>query len=89
MRAVIDFSSSAIIDDLYIFGTGIGPDKAQAELIVDPDAVLPLPVSRQSFQMVRRRRPQIGKLIGCVEHIQLPQRHGPNILKLRDCDSPE
>ena len=34
-----------IVDDLHVIGIAVTSDEAEAPLIVDPDAVLPSPVS--------------------------------------------
>src|SRR6266478_2441658 len=39
------------------------PDKAHAELVVDPDRVLPFAVARQRLKTVAWRRPQIAKIV--------------------------
>jgi hypothetical protein len=38
-----------IIRNLNVEGVTITPDEADAVLIIDPDAMLPLPVTLQSF----------------------------------------
>jgi hypothetical protein len=43
-----------VVHDFYVNGIVIHPDKTDAPLVVDPDAVLSFPVSRQRFQSVRR-----------------------------------
>jgi hypothetical protein len=42
--------------------------------VVDPDAVLPLAIARQSLQSRTRRHPQIVDLPGCVEDQQRAER---------------
>jgi len=59
-----------VIRNFHIVGIALTPDKADAPLVVDADAVLPFPVAFQCFQVIARRRPQITKLGG---NIQLPQ----------------
>jgi hypothetical protein len=41
-----------VINDLNLGGPFVGPHKANAPLAVDPYAVLPQPVTRQSLQMI-------------------------------------
>jgi hypothetical protein len=41
-----------VIDDLNTRRTFAGPDKTKAKLIVDPNRVLALPISFQSFQSI-------------------------------------
>jgi hypothetical protein len=60
-----------IVDNLDIEGFAIPPDKANPPLIIDADAVLALPVPRQSFQPVATQPAQIVKTLRCVDHKQL------------------
>ena len=39
-----------VIDDLDVFGTGVGPAEADPVLIVNPDAVLSRPVALQLLE---------------------------------------
>jgi hypothetical protein len=64
-----------VINDCDGFWAGLGPDEAQAELIVDADAVLAFPVSTQWFETVARRYPQIVEAGGDVQLEQLATRH--------------
>jgi hypothetical protein len=48
-----------VIDDLDVPGFAVPPNKANAPLLVDPNAVLPLPVAAQGFQAIAGRRRQI------------------------------
>jgi hypothetical protein len=41
-----------VINDFNGFRTSFRPDKAQAELVVDADAVLACPITSQGFQPV-------------------------------------
>lgn len=47
--------NSVVIDDLDVPHAVLGPDEADAKLVVDANAVLALAVSRQRFQPVARR----------------------------------
>jgi hypothetical protein len=44
-------------------------------LVVDPDAVLALPVTAQSLQSVSGRDPQVVEALRSIQHPELPQRH--------------
>ena len=59
-----------IIHNLHVVGIAIAPDKTNAPLVIDADAVLAFPVTFQGFQMIAGRRPQIAKF---GRDIQLPQ----------------
>lgn len=48
-----------VIYDLHIGGTGLGPAKADAPLVIDANAPLTRAVSTQGLQPVPRRHPKI------------------------------
>jgi hypothetical protein len=48
-----------VIGDLNLVHSIVLPDKADAVLIVDPYAVLSVPIALQSLQPVSRRRTQV------------------------------
>jgi hypothetical protein len=64
-----------VVYDIHVIGIALFPAKADAPTIIDPDAVLPLPISFQSLQAVRRRDTQVLQRLGSIEHSQLPQRN--------------
>jgi hypothetical protein len=41
-----------IVDDFDVLSAGIGPPETYPELIVDPDAVLSLPIAFKGFQTI-------------------------------------
>ncbi len=59
---------SVVIDNFYIVGVSIVPNKAQPKLIVDANAVLSCPVSRERFQPVSRRDAQFVQFDCCVQN---------------------
>jgi hypothetical protein len=61
-----------IVDDLDLITITILPDEADTDLVIDPDAMLSLSVSLQSFQTVSRGYYQVGQLGRVVEHTQPP-----------------
>lgn len=62
---------SMVIRDFDVRGVVVvGPDKAQAELIIDTDGMLPVAVTRQCFQAVARRVAQIVQAGGAGKHRQ-------------------
>jgi hypothetical protein len=63
-----------IINNFHIKGVVALPNEADAPLLVDPDAVLPLPVVMQSFKMVGGRDTQGFKDAGGMKHLQLDCR---------------
>ena len=57
-----------LVYDFNVFGIAIHPDKTDAPLVVDPDAVLSFPVPMQCFQSVRRRYAQVVQRSSIVSH---------------------
>jgi hypothetical protein len=55
-----------IIDNLNIGGAGVGPDEADAELIVDANAVLTHPVAFERLLPITRRRAQKIQCLGGI-----------------------
>ena len=68
-----------VVHNLNIDRTKIRPRKADAELIIDPDAMLPLSITAQLLQTVPRRRPHVLERRGPVQLIQLPPRDPPQL----------
>src|SRR3989338_763977 len=64
-------SSLVIIDDFNVDLPCICPLKTDAELIVNPDAVLPSPIPMQRLKPVTRRRPHVSKLDSGMQHGKL------------------
>jgi hypothetical protein len=48
-----------VVDDLNMFGTGIGPAEADAVLIVDPDRVLPGPIALELLEAQAWKRERL------------------------------
>jgi hypothetical protein len=65
-----------VVHDLDIFSACVRPTKAQTELIIYADAMLPCTIPFQGFQPIPRRHPQIAQ---SSRDLQLPQ--------LASCDS--
>ncbi len=61
--------SSVVVNDLDVGRTGIGPAKTDPKLIVDPDAVLPLPVALPGLQPVARGHLQVLQDVSLVEPV--------------------
>jgi hypothetical protein len=62
-----------IVRYFYVMRTALAPDKADAPLIVDTDAVLPLTTAMQFLQAIGGRGLQIAQLGGGIEHGQFAQ----------------
>ena len=73
-----------IIDNFYIFSTGIGPPKADPPLIVDSNAVLPGPLAPQSFEAIARRHSQVIESSGDFQLPQFAPRDRGDIHKTSD-----
>jgi len=63
-----------IVDKLYIFRTFRRPYKANAPLIVDPNRVLSLSITLESFKPISRWSPQIVQRGRCVQVAELSSR---------------
>lgn len=57
-----------MVRNLYFMDLVASPDETDSELIVDPNAVLPLPVSMQFFQSVTRGETQVAEVDCAVQH---------------------
>jgi hypothetical protein len=60
------------------------PRKTDSVLIVNPDAPLPLAITRQRLQPITWRNPQIEYLYGVVQSEQAASRDGFYVDELRD-----
>jgi hypothetical protein len=64
-----------VVRNLHIERVAFVPPEADPPLLVDADAVLPLPITRQGFQPIPRRDPQFGEVYRRVEKPELPKSH--------------
>jgi hypothetical protein len=72
------FLSLVIVSNLHGHWTRIAPLKTDPILAVDPDAVLPFPVSRKSLQAIARRYIQFIQTNCRVQLIEFPDRDLPD-----------
>jgi hypothetical protein len=56
-----------VVNDFNIMGVIVSPDKTYPPLDIDSNRVLPVSVTAQSFQMIRRRNPKVCELRGGVQ----------------------
>jgi hypothetical protein len=63
-----------IVDDLDFVCVAITPHEADAESLVDSDAVLSSPVTFELFESVARKNCQVLESMGCMQLLQLPLR---------------
>jgi hypothetical protein len=73
-----------VVDDLDVFWAEGRPYKTNAELIVDPDAVLTSAILLQSFKPIARRNAQIVQSPGYVQLFQFASCHSLNAAKASD-----
>jgi hypothetical protein len=67
--------SSVIIDDLNVVGFPFDPTEAHPPLVIDPEAMLSPPVTRQCLEAIPRRGLEIAQGARPVKVVQLPARH--------------
>jgi hypothetical protein len=73
-----------VVHDLDIFSACVRPTKAQTELIIYADAMLPYTIPFQGFQPIPRRHPQIAQSSRDLQLPQLAPRHSRNIRESPD-----
>jgi hypothetical protein len=66
-----------VINDFYVGRPVACPNEANSILLVDPDAVLPLSVSRKSFKTVPYWDPKVFQLLSRVQHFQFSAGNSP------------
>jgi hypothetical protein len=74
-----------VIDDLRIPGRSVAPDKAEAEVVVDPNAPLSGAIAGEFFQSVLRWYAQGFDPRRCVQHLQFS--HGYRSDVGESCDT--
>ena len=70
-----------VIGDFYIISVTVSPDKADSVLIVDANAVLAFPVSRQRFEMIAWEDCKVAQLTRAVQLHQLSLGNSSDVLK--------
>jgi hypothetical protein len=76
-----------VVDYLDVGCISIRPFETDPPLIVDPDAVLALPIALQPLKLVSRRYPQVLYVLSCFEQEELPQSLTLNVFApLGDAD---
>src|SRR6185312_7111256 len=71
--------SAMVVDDFDIGRTSFCPNEADAPLVVDPDAHLPVAIAMQGLQTVAGRNTQVRQRFRLVEQTQLPQGDGLHV----------
>jgi len=68
-----------IVDDLNVVRVAVRPPKADAPLIVDPDAVLSGTIAAELLEPIARGHSQILELDRGVDEAKLPEHHTPKV----------
>jgi hypothetical protein len=75
---------SMVVHDFDVLGRANRPPKADTQLVIDPDAVLTLPVAPQGLQSVPRRDSQVIEAGGDLELAQLASSYRRAALEAPD-----
>ena len=67
-----------VIDNLDINRIPILPPETDSPLIIDPNAILTAPLSRELLQAIRRWAPQISKCFRRIQNQESSQSHALN-----------
>src|SRR5437870_13704531 len=70
-----------VVHNFDFEGVCIGPPEADAPLVVDPNAVLPLAVTSKSLQTITRDGSKIRQGWGRLDVVELPFGHRGNALE--------
>src|SRR4051794_2719297 len=81
VQVLHDATPSVVIDDLHVQRIPSLPAEADAPLVIDPDAPLPLAVAGQALQPIRGRHSEIFDPDRTVQHPKLAQSHLLNVLR--------
>ncbi len=70
-----------IVNDFDVMSVVVfRPNKADPELIVNPNTMLTLPVVLESFKPIGRRNPQIVQPCSSIEHPELPESNELDVM---------
>src|SRR5580698_3978561 len=72
-----------VVDDLDVKRVAILEEKTHAPLVVDANAVLPLPVALERFEPVVRRDAQVVEIRRTVKHGKLAHRDSLDVHESR------
>jgi len=79
-----------VVRDLHIVGIRTLPAKADAPLIVDPNAVLSLPATNELLQTIPRGRPQVIQQVRSIKNQEFPESRPLDLGRKTRCpDAPE
>src|SRR6266404_4080213 len=74
MPCLNTLSESMVVHDLHVQRFAVFPQKADAPLLVDADAVLALAIALERFELISRRHAQIAEIRGRIKILQLLSR---------------
>ena len=66
-----------VVGDFDVVDIAVPPIEADSVLVVDPYAMLPLPISAKTLKSVSRRHRQFLKIADAIQLIQLSTCCGP------------
>jgi hypothetical protein len=64
-----------VVSDLDVFWPTIGPDEADAVLLIDANRMLPVTISTQRFKPIPWRKAQTAERDRSIELVELPSCH--------------
>ncbi len=76
-----------VVNDLDIFGADGRPSEANAELVVDPDAVLTGPVTLERLEPITRRNSQVFQAARDLQLPDLPSSRGLDTIESPDAST--
>jgi hypothetical protein len=62
---------SVVVHDLDVLRFAVLPHEADPILVIDPDAVLPPPVTAKGLEVIARKRAQVVESLCCMQLRQL------------------
>ena len=74
MLGIAKLTSLMVVGNLYVFRSAFPPLKADPPLIIDPDAVLTFPVTRQRLESVSWDSRDVFQPFSVIEHSEFPTR---------------
>lgn len=72
-KLAIHAVSSVVIDNLDLVRAGLAPGEADTPPVIDSDAPLPFPITREFLEPICRWDPEIFECCGCIEHPELSE----------------
>jgi hypothetical protein len=70
---------SVVVHDLDVLRFAVLPHEADPILVIDPDAVLPPPITAKGLEVIARKRAQVVESLGRVQLRQLALSDASNV----------